>query len=446
MTKSIMDKTHTALRYIHSLGRFSGEPGLHRIRALCAALGDPQKKLRFVHIAGTNGKGSIASMIASVLRASGYRAGLYTSPYLVRFNERIRVDGKMIPDNELSHVANRVAEACGSLSLPENESIGEFEFTTAMAFLYFLETECDIVVLETGLGGRFDATNVISSPEACVISPVSFDHTEVLGDTIEKIAFEKSGIIKKGTVVVCAPDQPQPVLDTVKSACLKAGASFYGGHASYSGYESSAGYKLLRCDINGSAFLYNGQAYSVAMPGFHQVKNALTALRAVEALRRRGWDIPVPAAALGLARARVSGRLERVRVSPMVFLDGAHNIGGTEALGRFIDDMLKMRRVNIVMGMMRDKDYETCIRNMAKRADVFCACSPENNPRALPAQTIAAIAERHCKEVYDCGDAGKALKLALGNAGANDCVLVCGSLYLIGEAEKILRGRQKPTE
>ena len=178
----------TAIEYIHSLGRFSGKPGLHRIKALCEALGNPQDRLKFVHLAGTNGKGSTACMIASALQAAGLRTGLYTSPYLVQFYERIRVDGVMISDDDLTRLCERVTVACESLTLPEGETIGEFEFTTALAFLFFVEQECDIVVLETGLGGRCDATNVIKNAEVCVITPISLDHMAVLGNTTAVIA------------------------------------------------------------------------------------------------------------------------------------------------------------------------------------------------------------------------------------------------------------------
>ncbi len=437
MNRYKMD-TKTVIGYIHSLGRFSGKPGLHRIRLLCNALGDPQDKLKFVHIAGTNGKGSTAFMIASVLRAAGYRTGLYTSPYLVRFNERMRVDGVMISDTELTEITEKVQAAVERLKLPENETIGEFEFATAVGFLYFLEKKCDVVVLETGLGGRFDATNVIDVPEACVITTVSLDHTEVLGDDVKQIAYEKAGIIKPGTVVVSAPDQDEAVKGIIKSACHNAGAALH--------KTSGNGFLLLRSDIEGSAFVYEGQGYTLSLPGKHQIRNALTVLGTVEALRSRGFDIPVSSVVKGLARARVPGRLEKKRESPLILLDGAHNVGGVEALCGFIDGTLKMRRLHIVMGMMRDKLYESCIKELAARAGVFYACSQEDSLRALPAQTIAAIAERSCREVYDCGDVGKALRLAVENAGDKDVIIVCGSLYLVGEAEKILSARQKPAE
>ena len=337
----------TAIEYIHSLGRFSGKPGLHRIKALCEALGNPQDRLKFVHLAGTNGKGSTACMIASALQAAGLRTGLYTSPYLVQFYERIRVDGVMISDDDLTRLCERVTVACESLTLPEGETIGEFEFTTALAFLCFVEQECDIVVLETGLGGRCDATNVIKNAEVCVITPISLDHMAVLGNTTAVIAAEKAGIFKPGTAVVCADGQPNDVQRVLRRACDAAGAVWFGG---------AEDCRVLRCDIGGSAFVYEAQGYTIAMPGRHQLQNARTALRALNALRERGWNIPTEAAVRGLARARIAGRLERVVDQPLILLDGAHNAAGADALCHAVDELLKMKRLHVVMGMVRDKD------------------------------------------------------------------------------------------
>ncbi len=425
----------TALSYIDSLGRFSGKPGLQRMRHLLNALGNPQEKLKFVHIAGTNGKGSVAFMLESVLRASGYRTGLYTSPHLIKFNERMRVNFEMISDKELCDITEKVKQASESIKFQDNESIGGFEFTTAMAFMYFLEKNCDIVVLETGLGGRFDATNVINAPEACVITQISADHTETLGTDITQIAREKAGIIKPRAIVTSAPENGGQAEGVIKAVCHNSGAVLQ--------KISKDEYEILRSDINGSAFVYENQGYTVPMPGGHQIQNALTALSTIKALRLKNWEIPVLSAVRGLAKAKVPGRLEKKRENPLLLLDGAHNIGGTEALCKFIDDTLKMRKLHIVMGMLRDKLYEDCIKALASRADVFYACSQEDNERALPAQTIAAIAERKCKESYDCGDIGKAIKLAAANAKPEDAIIVCGSLYLIGETEKILGCRPK---
>ena len=373
----------TAIDYIHSLGRFSGKPGLHRIRALCAALGDPQDRLQFVHLAGTNGKGSTACMIASALRAAGLRVGLYTSPYLVQFYERIRVDGVMISDADLTRLAERVAVACESIQLPAGESIGAFEFTTALAFLYFVEQQCDIVVLETGLGGRCDATNVIRTTEVSVITPVSLDHMEVLGDTIAEIAGEKAAIIKPGSAAVCAAGQAPEAMVVIRHACEASGAVWYTG---------AQDCRVLRCDIEGSAFVYDGQGYTIAMPGRHQIDNAVTALRALSALRERGWNVPVEAMVRGLARAHLPGRLARLVGQPVVLRGGAHNAAGVDALCRAVDDLLKMRRLHVVMGMVRDKEYETCVREIARRGDVFYACATGADGREVDPHIISAIA------------------------------------------------------
>lgn len=431
------EKPKTAIGYIHSLGRLSGAPGLHRIRALCEALGNPQDTLRYVHLAGTNGKGSTACMMAAVLQAAGYKVGLYTSPYLVHFHERIRVNGTMIADEDLTRLTGRVAKACEGLALPEGETIGEFEFTTALAFLYYAEQKCDIVVLEAGLGGRCDATNVIEDVEVCVITPISRDHMEILGDTIAQIAAEKAAIIKRGCTTVCAEGQDEEAAVVLRHVSDLQGAVWY---------PDGQPCRMLRCDIGGSAFVYEGQGYTIAMPGQHQIQNAKTALRAVAALRDRGWSIPEECVMRGLARARMPGRLERLLDAPLVLLDGAHNVGGIEALCNAVDSMLKMRRLHVIMGMVQDKEYEICVRMMARRADVFYACAPEENSRALCEHTIAALAEQECKEVHDCHTLEHAFGIALKKAKPEDCVLVCGSLYLIGEAEKILRTRQKTPE
>ena len=426
----------TAIAYIHSLGRFTGKPGLHHLRALCAALGDPQDRLQFVHIAGTNGKGSTACLTAAALRAAGLRVGLYTSPYLVQFYERIRVDGAMISDADLNRLAGRVAVACESLTLPAGESVGEFEFTTALAFLYFAEQGCDIVVLEAGLGGRCDATNVIRTTEVSVITPISLDHIAVLGDTVAEIAGEKAAIIKPGSAVVCADGQAAEAMVVLRHACETNGAA----------WQEPQDCRVLRCDLEGAAFVYSGQGYTISMPGRHQIQNAVTALRALDALRARGWDIPVEAAVRGLARARMPGRLERMVDQPLVLLDGAHNAAGIDALGRTVDELLKMRRLHIVMGMVQDKEYELCVRRMARRADAFYACAPAADGREVDAQTVADIAARDCAAVQACASVGDALDCAVSAAAPQDCVLVCGSLYLIGEVEKILRPRQKTAE
>lgn len=431
------DMPRIATEYIHSLGKFSGKPGLHRIKALCNAIGDPQKKLKFVHIAGTNGKGSTASMIASVLRHAGYKTGLYTSPYLMQFHERIRINGEMISEDDLWKLTEQVAKAAETLSLPAGETIGEFEFTTAVSFLYFAKKECDIVVLETGLGGRFDATNIIDAPEVCVLTPISYDHMAVLGNALPEIAAEKAAIIKAGSAVVCAVGQSVDVLSVIMSASEGIGAI-------WCNYPIET--KVLRSDIMGSAFLYEGQGYTLSMPGSHQLQNAITALHTIHALQERGWKIDLFDTVHGLAAARMPGRLERVKDAPLILLDGAHNEAGVNTLCKTIDEMLKMRKMHIIMGMMRDKEYEICIEKIAKRADFFYAVMPDEDERALSANEIAKIAKEYCENTFDCEDIKAAIMNALEKAKPEDCILICGSLFLVGNAEKILKTRQKTSE
>ena len=426
----------TAIEYIHSLGRFTGKPGLHRIKALCEALGNPQDRLKFVHLAGTNGKGSTACMIASALQAAGLRTGLYTSPYLVQFYERIRVDGVMISDDDLTRLCERVTVACESLTLPEGETIGEFEFTTALAFLCFVEQECDIVVLETGLGGRCDATNVIKNAEVCVITPISLDHMAVLGNTTAVIAAEKAGIFKPGAAVVCADGQPNDVQRVLRRACDAAGAVWFGG---------AEDCRVLRCDIGGSAFVYEAQGYTIAMPGRHQLQNARTALRALNALRERGWNIPTEAAVRGLARARIAGRLERVVDQPLILLDGAHNAAGADALCHAVDELLKMKPAARCDGHgARQGLRNLCSRMVASRADDFYACVPDAGERSLDVHTIAELARQSCKpRCTNANPPSTPSSLRWSMPKMNDCILICGSLYLIGECREDFA---RPTE
>lgn len=416
--------------YIHSLGRFSGKPGLHRIRALCEALGNPQRKLRFVHIAGTNGKGSTAAMIAEIAQAAGYDTGLYTSPYLVVFHERIRVNGQMIPDEALQRLTKKVSTAAKHLNLPSGERIGEFEFVTAVAMLYFLEQACDLVVLETGLGGEFDATNVIEAPIVTVLTSISLDHTAVLGESIEEIAQTKAGIIKAGTEVICARGQAEAALQVIRTACANRDVSLHEPQAA----------EILSMRLDGTSFRYRKQDYNLALIGRHQIENSLTAIHAAYLLRDRGFAISEEAIATGLSRVRFAGRLERVKDRPLMLLDGAHNPGGIDALCRTLDEYIAGQRIFAVIGMVADKAVQECVDALAGRCYAIYAAAPDSE-RALSSDALATLAARGCARVKSCGTAEHALLSALGEATETDCILVCGSLYLVGEVKKLLSVR-----
>lgn len=418
----------TPVDRIHARGRFSGKPGLHRMKALCAALGDPQKALKFVHLAGTNGKGSTAAMIAAVLQQAGYRTGLFTSPYLVTFHERIRVDGQMIDDASLTRLIGMVEAAEGTLSLPAEEHIGEFEFVTALGLLYFVEQGCDIVVLETGLGGAFDASNVIGPPEVAVITSISLDHMAVLGDTVEEIARTKAGIIKPGSAVVCADGQTAGVMAVLRAACPT--------------LQVPAAAAILRCDLSGSLFRWQGETYEIGLIGAHQIENGRTALQVILALRARGWCIPEVCVKAGLSQAFIPARMQIMSKNPLILLDGGHNEGGVKAIANTIRQMEGRKGISLVIGMLADKNTADCAAILAALAQRVYVTAPPN-ARALPAAALAEIVHRcaHIAGVFEnCDDAFAA---AADGCASDEAVLICGSLYLAGQALAFFEARQK---
>lgn len=414
---------HT-VSYIHALGRFSGKAGLHRIKALMQALGNPQDKLQFVHLAGTNGKGSTAAMIAQIVQTAGYRVGLFTSPYLVQFHERIRVNGTMIADADLTRLTERIAAAKDTLSLPEGEHIGEFEFVTAVGMLYFVEQNCDLVVLETGLGGAFDASNCIAPPLAAVITAISLDHTAVLGHTLTEIAQTKAGIIKTGSTVICMPQQAE-AYRVIEKVCTEKQVPCIVPQEP----------NVLSCDLTGSKIQYRDAVYEIHMLGRHQIQNAVTALETIAVLQQKGFAISLAHCQAGLAQTKFAGRLECISRKPLILLDGAHNPDGVQKLCDAIEELFQNRRILLIVGMVRDKAVETCVQSLAAHAAQIFTAAPHNE-RALDSAKLAEIARQTCPNVTDCKDIQTALAKAVQSAAENDCILICGSLYLVGEAKK----------
>ena len=350
-----------ALGYIHSLGKFPPKErtaaNLERMRRLCELGGSPQRELRFVHVAGTNGKGSVCTMLSSILTHAGYRTGLYTSPFIYRFNERIKIDGADITDSELAELANWAREAAGRF---EAEGWGpplEFELITLMAFEHFRRAGCDVIVLETGLGGRLDPTNVIENPLLCVLTVIDLDHTQLLGDTVAQIAAEKCGIIKPNRPVVSYPLQAPEAVSVIAASCAGNGSPLLVPGA------ADAQSITLGADYN--EFIYQGQTYRTSLLGRHQVYNAVTAVCAAECLRDI-CGLPVADGAIheGLQTAYIPARFERMSRSPEIVFDGAHNKNGVLSLA----DTLKRlraaepdRRITLICGMMRDKRPETAL-------------------------------------------------------------------------------------
>ncbi len=409
-----------ALAYLDGVAFFGSKPGLSRTRRLLEELGSPQKGLKFVHIAGTNGKGSCAAMTASVLKAAKYKTGLFTSPYLRRFNERMQINGKEIPDEALADIVTRIRPLAEAM---EDDRPTEFELMTAAALLWYAEERCDIVVLEVGLGGRFDATNVIDAPEAAVIMNIGLDHTTVLGDTVEQIAFEKAGIIKPGCDVVLF-EQQESVAEVIRRRCAEEGAVLH-----------TADFSQLRSEFDslyGQSFTYKGEPYALPLLGSHQLKNAAVVLETVDVLRKRGWALEQSDVEHGLYAVHWPGRFELLSDEPPFIVDGGHNpqCAGTvaESLLHYFPDG---RRI-LLLGILRDKDYPALTEILDPAADEYVCITPAS-PRALPAEELAEHLKRFGKPVTVCGSIRDGVSTALERCGADGMVCAAGSLYSVGE-------------
>ena len=406
-----------ALAYIHSVNWTFCKPGLERIAALCEALGNPQNDLRFVHVAGTNGKGSFCSMTASILQAAGYRTGLFTSPYIKVFNERMMVDGEMISDEELAELTAFVRPIADGMA----DKPTEFELITALAFLYFKRHGCDVVVLETGMGGRLDATNLITSPLLTVITGIALDHTAFLGDTVEQIAAEKAGIIKSGCPVLYGGEDAVAQAVIARTAAEKA--------APYRQVDRRS-LQVLSADLEGTRFAYEGYTdLTLSLLGLYQPYNAATVLTAVEMLNEQGLTISETAVRQGLVTVYWPGRFEVLSREPLVIFDGAHNAQGIAAAVASIRHYFAHRKVYVLTGVLQDKDYHAIAADLAGVACRAFVLTPDN-PRALAGATYAALLEELgvSAQAYDSITA--AYTAARRAAQEDGVPLLClGSLY-----------------
>lgn len=411
-----------ALDFIHATSWQGSRLGLERIGSLMELLGNPQKKLRFIHVAGTNGKGSVCAMLSEILTRAGYTTGLYTSPHLFRNNERMKVNGVDISDDELARLAEQVKPLVEKMGDPPTE----FERITAMALLYFQQKHCDVVVLEVGLGGRLDSTNVIDAPDAAVITNIALEHTEVLGDTLEKIAGEKSGIIKPGADVILSA-QTAEVEAVVRRTCEERGCALR--------VTDPKAEMLRSCGLDGQTLDYRDRRdLRLRLIGDYQYKNAAVALDTVDVLReRRGYDIPESAVREGLAAVVWPGRFEVLQRDPLVLVDGAHNPDGVTELTKCLREYLPGRKMTLLMGVMADKDYADMICMMAPFANEFVAVTPESH-RALPAEELRERIEALTGVSARCGgDVKSGLAMAMAGKGPEDIVCAFGSLYQVGE-------------
>ena len=407
-----------ALEYIDGVSWLGSRPGLERVTALLEKLGDPQNALKFVHIAGTNGKGSCAAMTASVLRAAGYRTGLFTSPYLFRFNERMQINGEAIADETLAALVTEIRPIADAMA----DHPTEFELMTAVALLWYRREKCDIVVLEVGLGGRLDATNAIAAPEAAVIMNIGLDHTAILGDTVEKIAAEKAGIVKSGCEVALY-QQSAGVEAVVREKCESAGARLHVADFSQLAPEFDS--------LEGQVFTYRGVPYAIPLLGEHQLKNAAVVLEVVEILRQKGWALPQDAVEHGLYAVSWPARFELVRAEPPFVVDGGHNPQCAETVAANLRRYFPDRRHVLLCGVLADKDYASLFAILNTAADAYVCVTPDS-ARALPAEKLAEHLARYGKPVTVCADIPAGVEAASAAAGEDGAVCAVGSLYMAG--------------
>lgn len=405
---------------IHGRKTFSSTASLERMKRLMGRLGNPQEQLRCIHVAGTNGKGSVCAMVESVLRTSGFRTGLFTSPYLVDFRERIRINGMNISEEALVSCYEMVMAEELKLEQAGYEPINEFELVTALGFVAFSKMNVDYAVVEVGLGGRCDATNVLRTPEVCCIMPISLDHTAVLGNTVAEIAMEKAGIIKSGCPVVLAK-QPLAVNDLLKKI-----ASSRDSLAILSGTP-----KIRSYDKTGSAFSYCGSDVKIPLLGKHQVDNAVTAWEVCKQL-----GLPEDKIVQGLATVKWPGRMQYIPGTVDMLIDAGHNPAGIEILTETLEELFPNREIIAVMAMMYDKDHNTCIPMVAQYCKKLIATAIDL-PRALPPEELAAEADSLC-QTETASSVTEAIRIAKAQANPGDLVLVCGSVYAAGEAQKTI--------
>jgi len=437
----------SSLAYLFGLQRFGIKLGLANITALLRHLGNPHAGLRAVHIAGSNGKGSTAAFLTSILRQAGYRVGLYTSPHLIDFAERIQVNGVPISKDRVVRLTDRIREVVGDMDKsgelwpdssisslpsdfdPKKATLTFFEFTTAMAFVHFREERVDLAVLETGMGGRLDATNVID-PLLALISPISLEHQQYLGKTLLQVAGEKAGIIKPGRPLFTTARQPR-VVALLQEKCREVQAPFYAHGRDFRGRKTAP--RLM--DFRGRHHRWKG--FRLGLAGSHQVLNASLSLAAAEMLLEMGFLLKEEHLRNGLAETKWPGRLERVGGSPPILLDGAHNPGGTRVLKQALEEEFPRRRLILVLGIMADKEIPKMMPNLVPLADLLILTRPHME-RAASLELLRKHVSPWEKPTLEIADVGGAVEKAMGEAGREDLVVVTGSLYTVGEARAYL--------
>lgn len=422
-----------AREYLEHISKRGSLLGLETMRLLLEELGNPQDRLKFIHVAGTNGKGSVMSYLETILIRAGYRVGRYLSPVLFCYEEKIQVNGTYISKEEVAEDVDRIKEAVERLEAKELPLPTIFEVETAMSFLHFLRHNCDLVLLETGMGGREDATNLVTTTVLEILTSISMDHMEFLGDTLGKIAWNKAGIIKPGTICVC-DEQKEEARLVIEETCRDMKASLQSvstgriHHVSYGLLEQSFDYETQ-----------NGEGYEnliIHLSGTCQIQNAATAVEAVSALKKLGYEISEAVVREGLSDTRWEGRFSLLRSEPMVVMDGAHNPDAAQKLMDAVHQYFEGRKIFYIFGVFSDKEYARIIDITAGRAEKIYTIATKDNPRAMPADELAEAVARVNPHVEAVGDARLAFERAMQEADREDVILIFGSLSHLWEAKE----------
>lgn len=424
-----------AIKYIRSVHNSGTANGLERAQRVMELIGNPQNSYKIVHVAGTNGKGSTCNMIHDVLVSSGYKTGLFVSPHLEEFNERIQINKVPISNDDLTRLANFVKDKTIGISTEGFGELTEFEIVTAIGFKYFEEQQIDILVLEVGMGGRYDTTNVVQDSLVSTITSISFDHMEYLGDTLEKIAYEKAGIIKEKSNVVIYP-QGEKIENIIEEEAQHKGSRV--------NKVDKKDLRLVSLDITGQQFEYlkkdvfNLPLVKINLLGEHQLYNALTSIRTLEVLKSLGYNIKDKDVLEGLANCRYGGRFEIINNKPLIIIDGAHNIDGIEKFTNTVKSMFKDKKIVLFYGMLKDKNPENVVGNLIQISKEIYTLSPHSY-RAMSSFEIANLIKKYTNINVTSLNNIEEVKTVIEKTGNDEIYAFVGSLYLIGEIRTILK-------
>lgn len=424
-----------AMDYIKSTAKFGSNLGLERTEKILELLGNPHKKLKCIHVAGTNGKGSTTAMIADILKESGYKVGMYTSPYILEFEERIQINGKNIPKDDLSKLITEVADAVNRVYALGYDHPTEFEIITCAAFLYYYREKVDYAVMEVGLGGRLDSTNVLV-PLVSVITSISYDHMHILGNTLSEIAYEKAGIIKNGVPVVVYPQEAE-AFDVIERVCRERNAPLIKVPQNCVIHADTGSFNIPYQNISITTEI---EKYDVELSllGKHQLLNCATAVHAVEVLVKMGAIISKGNILNALKKVKWIGRMEILRNEPLVVIDGAHNIDGITRLKESVESYFKYNKLVLIIGILADKQVENMIRMIAPMAWKVITVAPHSE-RAESALRLKEIVARYNNNVEYAQEYSTAYQKGMEYCNADDMLLVCGSLYMIGDMRKVIK-------